>query len=377
VGWLAEHGDSSQPWCLVMGLVNPHDICWYPADQPGYQARFAQRTAAWRTVIPSPIPGQPPVAPFGGSLEALFDLPANHHDLLDTKPRVQKQWTWEELHGFFGHIAHDDAATWRRALDYYFRLHELGDVELGRILDALDETGAADDTVVVYTSDHGEQAGSHGMRGKGPFAYDEIMRVPLVVRAPGRTTPGSATDSLTSSVDVASLLCSLAGVPTVDQGSLRGVDLSPLLGDPSTTVRDHVLFCQEQAWHRSCIPLNYALRGYFDGNTKYVRYYGTGGGCDNVGQGLDWLPSMRVPSDGDPWDMEQELYDLSDDPGELRNLAVEPSRRGEVEDHFAHLLELEAAAYTHTRAGGRGQGSTHRAAMLDEAMGDVSSRAGD
>ena len=144
--------------------------------------------------------------------------------------------------------------------------------------------------------------------------------------------------------------------------------------NPPVLVRDHVLFRQEQGWHRSCLPLNFALGGYFDGTTKYVRYFGTGGGVDNIGRGLSWLPTMRVPADGDPWDMEHELYDLGEDPGEMVNLAVDPTRRREVEERFAHLIELERTAYRHSRPAGRGVGSTHRGAMLDEAGGDIGSR---
>lgn len=365
VDWLDRNGSSPDPWFLTVGLVNPHDICWYPADQPWYQDANPDRTEAFRQFIPAPIPGEPPITAFRDSYEELFDLPANFGDDLTTKPAVQRQWRWEENHSWFGWIDEDDEAVWRRALDYYFHLHERSDVQLGRILDALDRTGRAEDTVVIYTADHGEQCGAHGIRGKGPFAYEEIMHVPLYVRAPGLTRPGSATDSLTSSADVPSLICSLAGLG--DPETTSGVDLKPLLTGAADSVRDHVLFCQEQAWHRSCIPMNYALRGYFDGRHKYVRYYGTGGAVDNVGIGLPGMAEMSVPPDAPFSDHEHELYDLVEDPGELVNLALDPGHAQEVREHFDHLLELEATAYTHTRPAGRGAGSTHAASMMDEA----------
>jgi arylsulfatase A-like enzyme len=103
----------------------------------------------------------------------------------------------------------------------------------------------------------------------------------------------------------------------------------------------------------------------FDGRFKYVRYYGVGGGVDSVGQGLPWAPDMTVGPDSDPWDQEHELYDLEEDPGELVNLAADPSRAKEVWDRFEHLRELERSAFTHSRPPGTGGGSSHESGMVD------------
>jgi arylsulfatase A-like enzyme len=363
-GWLREHGTSTEPWLLVVGLVNPHDIAWYPADQPDYQAKNADRTAMYASMIGEAVPGRGSIPTFDGPFDELFDLPANFDDDLNSKPAVHKQWRWEDNHTMFGFLEPDDERTWRRALDYYFRLHEVSDGNLGTILDALDATGNADDTVVIFTSDHGEQAGSHGLRGKGPFGYEEIMHVPLYVRAPGMATTGSSTDSLTSSADLASLVCSLAGVGGAP--SLSGTDLTPLLTGEAASVRDHVLFAQAQAWHLSCVSLRFALRGYFDGRHKYVRYFGIGGGVDSMGRTIKWQDGMRFGPDAAFVDHEHELYDLREDPGELVNVAMDRSRRDEVRDRFEHLLELEHAAFTHARPAGEGGGSTHTAGMMEQ-----------
>jgi arylsulfatase A-like enzyme len=367
--WLGTHGADLEPWLLVVGLVNPHDIAWYPADQPGYQAAHPERTAEYSRLLPVPIPGRPPITTFDDDYPERFALPANFHDDLTSKPAVQHAWRWEENHSMFGWLDLDDEHLWRRCLDYYWRLHELNDEHIGTILDALVASGAWDDTVVALTSDHGEQAGSHGLRGKGPFAYEEIMHIPLIVRAPGVTTPGSATSALTSSVDVAPTLCALAGIAT-DPGAthadgMSGVDLTPLLRGELAQAREHVLFAQAQGWHPSCLAQRYALRGCFDGRYKYVRYYGVGGGCDNLGRRLDWAPEMRFGPDAAFGDQEHELYDLLEDPGELRNLAHDPAHRPELEERFGALLEQEAAAFVHARPPGPGAGSTHEAPMVE------------
>jgi arylsulfatase A-like enzyme len=74
----------SSPWCLTVGLVNPHDIHWYPADQPWYQDAHREETDLVNSLVAAPIPGQPAVAPWaGGGYDELFDLPSNFADGLD------------------------------------------------------------------------------------------------------------------------------------------------------------------------------------------------------------------------------------------------------------------------------------------------------
>jgi len=76
-----------------------------------------------------------------------------------------------------------------------------------------------------------------------------------------------------------------------------------------------------------------------------------------------------VGPDSEAWDQEHELYDLSEDPGELVNLAVDPARAKEVRDRFEHLRSLERSAFTHSRPAGRGDGSSHESGMMSHARG--------
>ena len=103
---------------------------------------------------------------------------------------------------------------------------------------ALEAAGAWDDTVVIFTSDHGDMCGSHGLRSKGPFVYDEIMRVPLYVRgARASRTRGSATSALGTHVDLAATICALAGVDRRGGAQVgdrcRGSTCPPVLADPA------------------------------------------------------------------------------------------------------------------------------------------------
>ncbi len=187
-------------------------------------------------------------------------------------------------------------------------------------------------------------AGSHGLRSKGPFVYNEIMRVPLYVRAPGRTAAGATSSALSSSVDLASTIAGIAGLDPSDQPTLSGVDLGPVLDEPDRSVRDHVLFAQDSAHTLNLRHTRYALRGMFDGRHKYARYYGFGGGKPN--DDFSNRPSQKLYDvDADFDDQDHELYDLHEDPHELVNLAHDRGRGQELRKRYAELLELEATHF--------------------------------
>jgi arylsulfatase len=340
--WLRENGargDGAEPWFLTVALVNPHDVMWFPIDQPGYQETHGEELAFVRSLLEASRWKDDETLPaFTDDYPEVVDtLPANFDDDLHTKPEAHRQWRWDQQHGMWGYIDPKDKKSWLRVLDYYVKLHQMGDDNLGTVLDALDASGAADDTVVMFTSDHGDMCGSHGLRSKGPFVYNEIMHVPLYVRGPG-VPANQQTDAMATHVDLAATVCGIAGVeaPTV-----QGVSLEPVLADPAASVRDHVLFAMDSAHTTNIQKTRYAVRGFFDGRTKYARYYGVGGGFPN--DVLEPGPDIKLyPADADFDDQDHELYDLQEDPHELVNLAMDRGRRSELRDRFQQLLELES-----------------------------------
>jgi len=271
--------------------------------------------------------------------EVVEALPASFDDDLISKPACQRQWRWDQQHGLWGTIDPADGQAWRRHLDYYVQLHQLADESLGAVLGALAESGAWDDTVIVFTSDHGDMCGSHGLRSKGPFVYDEIMKVPAIVRVPGVTSGGAASVALTSHVDLALTICGLAGVEP--DPAMRGVDLGPVLRSPAAAVREQVLFCHASAHTSNIRSTRWAIRGSFDGRYKYARYFGVGGGLPNDDLRGTATPMLYGP-DAAFEDQEHELYDLQEDPHELVNLAHDRGRRNELRQRYEHLLALEA-----------------------------------
>ncbi len=239
VEWLHDNAQATdRPWFLAVALVNPHDVMWFPIDQPSYQAEHREEFELTRSFLAAAaVEGGRPAAGVHravrrGVRRAPGELRRRPVHEAGRAPAVALR---AAAHARTGYIDRDDKQAWLRHLDYYWRLHQEGDKNLGAILDALDASGRADDTAVVFTSDHGDMCGSHGLRSKGPFVYEEIMRVPLYVRAPGITTPGTTTDALGTHVDLARTVASLAGA---DDPSLVGHDLLPSLREPSTPGRE-------------------------------------------------------------------------------------------------------------------------------------------
>jgi len=175
----------------------------------------------------------------------------------------------------------------REYLRCYYAQVTMMDWCLGRILDELDRLGLADRTLVVFTSDHGDMQGAHGMMGKSmPGFYDEIVRVPLLMRLPGLIPRGATADGLASSVDLAPTILDLLGAEPLERmhgRSLRRViDGEPDDGRPAV-----------------------AERGDPEGN------------CARMIRTREWKLVRR----SSPY---QELFHLTDDPRETRDLAHRP-----------------------------------------------------
>ena len=265
---LRAHGIDDAPWFLTVGLVNPHDIMWFPIDQPWYREREPDTYELAKSILASRDWGRADnFPPFVHEIDRWFtELPANFDDDLHTKPEVHRSFMtgWMNRYPFMS-IERDDPDIWLRQLDYYVKLHELSDQSLGMILNAMDDIGGWDDTVVIFTSDHGDQCGSHGLRSKGPWNYQETMRIPLYIVAPGVTKPGTTTHALTSAVDLAREIAEFAGVNAADTPTLQGNSMATLFEDSDSKVRDFVLFSQEWAWWQGVERSRYASSGVFDG----------------------------------------------------------------------------------------------------------------
>lgn len=161
-------------------------------------------------------------------------LPETFHDPVDHLPRFLREMTTDA--GARGPMR-IEAPALRAAMAAEFGAIELIDHGVGRMLAALARSGQVDDTVVVFTSDHGDMFGDHGFMLKGGMVFEGTTRVPLLVALP--TGDAARTSSLASSLDLGPTLLELVGSDGYD--GIQGVSLMPLLADPEATVRDHVL----------------------------------------------------------------------------------------------------------------------------------------
>ena len=160
------------------------------------------------------------------------------------------------------------------------------------------------------------------------------------------TSPGSVTSSLGSHVDLAATICALGGVdPAIAGATVQGADLSPVLAEPSTTVRDHILFAQDSAQTTELNKVRYALRGFYDGQTKYARYYGVGGGKPSTGLWGKSPGTKLFDVDCAFDDNDHEWYDHSTDPLELVNLANDRARRSQLHDVYERMRSYERESF--------------------------------
>jgi arylsulfatase A-like enzyme len=196
------------------------------------------------------------------------------------------------------------------------------DDNVGRVLDYLDQSGLAENTIVVYTADQGFFLGEHGLFDKR-FMYEESLRMPLVVRYPREIKPGSVSDDIALNVDFAETFLDYAGVRI--PGDMQGRSLRPLLG--GNTPED---------WRTSMYYRYWMNRPHFDVAAHYgvrtkrhklIFYYGLG---LNASGALD-----------KPAPPEWELFDLVKDPKEMNNVYNDPAYAEVVKELKAELLRLK------------------------------------
>ena len=167
-------------------------------------------------------------------------LPATIDDPLDHAPdylRFIQQLEPQSRHSWVAPCGATDHDLVREAIAATYGAIEMIDDGVGRIVDAIDRLGQLDDTIVVFTADHGDMMGDHGLMLKGFMPFRGTLQVPLVIADPRR--PAGRAHGLASSIDLAPTLLDLCGIAGHD--GIQGSSLAPILDDPTIAVRDHVL----------------------------------------------------------------------------------------------------------------------------------------
>jgi len=311
--WLKHGRDPEMPFMLMCQHKAPHRS-WEPG--PKYLGRYED------TVIPEPptlfdnYEGRGTAA---RTQEMTISGHLNERDLKLVPPRnlTQEQLkTWEAAYGprneefRKAELKGTDRTRWnyQRYLKDYIRCIDSVDENLGRLLDYLEETGLAENTLVVYSSDQGFYLGEHGWFDKR-FMYEESLRMPFLARWPGVIEPGSVNEDLAQNLDFAETFLDVAGLqPPPD---MQGRSLVPLLkGKTPQDWRKSIYY------HYYEYPAVHMVRRHYGIRTlryKLIHFY-----------------------QEDEW----ELYDLVRDPYELRSLYDNPMYAGVVGELKAELKRL-------------------------------------
>ncbi len=295
----------SQPFFMVVSLVNPHDVLFYPSTYTsgGYDSSWVQ--------------GE-------------IGVPATAGEDLSTKPTVQAQF--RRIFNLTGPIPTSQMK--RNYLNFYGNLMKSSDAYLVKLLQTLAKAGLLDDTLVIATADHGEMGTSHGgMRQKNFNMYEESIRVPLVYSNPRLFPRAQTNDALVSHVDFLPTLASLVGAPSGARADWEGRDYSQqiLSRTPKPPPQGYTVFTYDdyqsgQSHGPYPQPPNHvvALR---EQRWKIARYYDADG---------------KVP---DQW----EMYDLQTDPLERVNLAYKHHKRTPAQEREYRRLRRKLARVQRTR----------------------------
>jgi arylsulfatase len=349
VEWLSNRAPEivdSQPWFLAVNFINPHDVMYFDTDD--------EEMVQVRGMFP--IFGAPDTSLYQQQWPTT--LPASFFDDLSNHPQAVQNYK-AMADGTYGRIPMERRDMWHNHVNYYLNCLIDVDRHIGTVLDALEESGQDEDTIILFTSDHGEMAGAHHLRQKGSVAFRETVNVPLIIVDP-RLEASARTEAVGSHLDLVPTILGMAGLSEEEQRDrypfLKGHDLSGVVADPASAgprgssdrpgkgalfTYDMIATVDAQ-WLQRNAPLlldsaaaeaglefhrgkdflarlddfekpdldkREVFRGVFDGRYKLVRYFGLA--HYNLPRSVEELQANNDVA----------LYDLQNDAEEMDNLA--------------------------------------------------------
>jgi choline-sulfatase len=285
-----------QPFLLVLSFINPHDICYMAIRDHDANSHLGRR-------VPPPL-DEALKRPEGVSEEKFFaelcpPLPDNF------EPQAQEP---EIIHtglfrrGFKQHAREKwSQEQWRLHRWAYCRLTEKVDGQIGVVLKAVQDSGLDRNTVILFTSDHGDMDSAHRLEHKS-MLYEEAARVPFLVSDPNCTSPGGVDHKhlVSAGLDLIPTMCDYAGIDR--PAGLTG-----------RSVRSLVQSRADSPWRQTLASESQFGRMLLSSRYKYVIY--------------------------DSGKHREQLYDLENDPGEMRNCATDPAHATVLREHRQHLAD--------------------------------------
>ncbi len=307
-----ERNSAGQSFFLAVNLINPHDVMYYNTD-PTFHGMVE-------------VGGPPDDELYRKSYDV--EIPGSwNQDLHDgTLPAAIGAYKarWERQTGSV-----TTAEGWKDFRDFYFNCIQDSDNHLGNILQSLVDLGMLDNTIVVFTADHGEMGGAHNLKGKGGFIYEDNIHVPLVIVHP-EVPGGRSVSSVTSHIDLAPTFVHMTNISPSRKAAIThglcGKNLMELVDGKAESVRDAALFCFEMISmtmaQGSLGPEGHIVytfdtdvrgfvRAIITERYKFARYFSA-----DFNKPRNLYELLR--------DNDIELYDLQEDPEEMNNLANDP-----------------------------------------------------
>ena len=295
-----------------------HELHWITSQTINFMRRNAAQSkpffcsCSYHELSP---PSTPPVEYTDYYSPEDVPIPLLDPEDLDRRPPFYRQC----YEGYVARGRQPDETALRRNIASAYDQMRFIDKQFGRIVSELKELGIWDDTIVLFTADHGLSLNDHYQWRHGPFLFDQVINVPMIWHVPGECPPGAETDAMVEGVDVMPTILDLCGLP-VPVG-VQGRSLAALLGDPHATAgRESVLIQEREAPDLEArgLPANSVTQiGVRTQDWKLIHY-----------------PACPYG----------ELYDMSSDPGEFRNLWHDPGYRQTRRDMECLLMERLTSA---------------------------------
>jgi len=283
--------DREKPFLLVASFINPHDICFMAIDD--YREIKEKRLSNERRAL-----GTAMELPEGVSRKEFFTkycppLPANFEPQ-EQEPEAIQMLLEQRLFKKHARETWSDE-KWRMHRWAYCRLTEMVDAHISKILDAVRENGLEENTLIIFSSDHGDMDSAHRMEHKTAL-YEEAVRVPMIVSHKGVTPPGLVNDThlVSNGLDLIPTLCDYAGIKPPDD--LTGQSFRPLAEGRTPKSWHTHLFIESE--------FGYMLHS---GHYKYVLY--------------------------DAGENREQLINLEEEPGEMKNLATDQAYQNILREH--------------------------------------------
>lgn len=305
VGFLNDY-KKDQPFFLGVSYHNPHDICFYARKDgwvsPG-DSLLEIRYYGFEYKLPEVVGTHP------GNIMELPDLPANHN-ISESEPEfIMDKRNYHEEYGLETHLAFQEFSEleWRGYLNAYLRLTEMVDTEIGKVMKALESNGFDENTIVVFTSDHGDGATSHKWAAKNSL-YQESSNIPLIISWKNQIPPGIKEDHhLVSQIDILPTLCDYAMIEDIPQ--FTGKSIRSIIENSAADWRKYLIV---------------ELADYKPDQMRKGRMVRT----------TDF--KYNVFSKGEN---NEQFFNLKEDPGEINNLVNDSAYKAEIEKHRIFLME--------------------------------------